>query len=377
MRRKTIFVIFGTRPEAIKMAPVINELKKYNDKFDTKVIVTAQHREMLDQVLHVFDIEPDFDLNIMKGNQSLSDITSSVLRGLENIFIKSRPDLILVHGDTTSSFTAALTAYYHQIPIGHVEAGLRTLDTYNPFPEEGNRQLIDALSDLYFVPTENAKKNLLLENKEDNKIFVTGNTAIDAIKYTSKGKPRHKVLDLIDSKSEKKWILFTMHRRENFGNPMEDVFEAILSLAKKHKDIEILLPLHMNPKIIKLANEKLSNKERINLVEALDVNIFHKVISKTHIVLTDSGGIQEEAPALDKPVLVLREKTERPEGIIAGTLRLVGTKRDSIVNAVEELIKNDNIYSMMAKSENPYGDGYASQQIVNHISKYFDSKMSK
>lgn len=375
MVKKKIAVVFGTRPEAIKMAPVILELKKKSDYFETIVIVTSQHREMLNQVLKVFNIKPDYDLNIMKKNQTLNDITVKVLKGLETIYKNEKPDMVLVHGDTTTSFTAALAAYYQQISIGHVEAGLRTFDKYFPFPEEGNRQLIDSIADLFFVPTEATKNNLIDENKKNKNIFVTGNTVIDAIKHTKKSESTHDILTLVDDKSDQKWILLTMHRRESYGFPMAEVCKAVIEIVGQREDIEVLMPVHMSPVIQTLVSEELENHERIHLVKPLEVDVFHRVIDKMFLVLTDSGGLQEEAPALDVPVLVLRDKTERPEGLEAGTLKLVGTDRKTVIESVIELIENNEKYTIMSKANNPYGDGFASKRIVSIIAQYFFNEL--
>lgn len=372
MSKKKIAVVFGTRPEAIKMAPVIKELNKQQDWFKLIVIVTAQHREMLDQVLDLFSITPDYDLNIMKKNQTLSDITTDVLKGIEAIYLNEKPDMVLVHGDTTTSFSAALAAYYHKIPIGHVEAGLRTNDKYFPFPEEANRQLIDNLADLFFVPTEETKSNLLNENKAEADITVTGNTVIDAIHYTSKTSRNHKVLSLMNSKINQKWILLTMHRRENYGEPMENVFVAVNELINQFPGIEVLMPVHLSPIVQTLANEMLGNHDRIHLVEPLEVDIFHRAIAQSFVVLTDSGGLQEEAPALDIPVLVLRDKTERPEGLKAGTLKIIGTDTKRVLSELKELLENEKEYTRMASALNPYGDGQASKRIIEEIKHYFN-----
>lgn len=374
MKKKKIAIVFGTRPEAIKMAPVILEFKKHQNEFEPCVIVSAQHREMLDQVLSVFDIKPDYDLNIMKQNQTLSDITSDVLKGIENIFVKEKPDMVLVHGDTTTSFAAALASYYHQIPIGHVEAGLRTHDKYFPFPEEGNRQLIDTMTDIFFVPTEITKQNLLQEGKDEKRIVVTGNTVIDAVYYTKNRKVNHPALDLMDAKPEQKWILLTAHRRENYGEPMRNIFEAILKIVKNNQEIEVLLPVHLSPMVQKVAKEILGNNERIHLIEPLEVDVFHQVINKSYLVLTDSGGLQEEAPALDKPVLVLRDKTERPEGVKAGTLKVIGTNKNKIFDEVTALLQNTERYKEMAQADNPYGDGHASNRIIQKINMFRNIK---
>jgi UDP-N-acetylglucosamine 2-epimerase (non-hydrolysing) len=369
MEQKKILVVFGTRPEAIKMAPLIKELENHSEVFCTKVVATAQHREMLDQVLKVFKIEPDYDLDIMKQNQTLSTITSNVLSGLESIYIEEKPDMILVHGDTTTSFSAALAAYYHQIAIGHVEAGLRTYDKYMPFPEEANRQLIDNLADLFFVPTVETKVNLIEERKNSASIFVTGNTAIDAVKYTSQLSFEHAIVDRMEDKY--KWILLTMHRRENHGKPMENVFRAVKKIVEEHKDTAVLMPVHLSPIVQQHVTDTLGNHERILLVDPLEVDVFHKVVAKSHLILTDSGGLQEEAPALNKPVLVLRDKTERPEGVKAGTLKVVGTDSERVYDEIEGLLNNKEEYSKMAKAQNPYGDGKASQRIVNEIINFF------
>lgn len=369
MKKRKILIVFGTRPEAIKMAPVIKELEKHSEKFVTKVVVTAQHREMLDQVLNVFNVEPDYDLNIMKKNQSLSTITSDVLAGLEKIYIEERPDMVLVHGDTTTSFSAALAAYYQQVAIGHVEAGLRTYDKYMPFPEEANRQLIDNLADLFFVPTNETKENLINEQKRQEQIIVTGNTSIDAVRYTSSLSFDHTILDRMSSKY--RWILLTMHRRENHGKPMENVFQAVREIVDNNEDVAVIMPVHLSPVVQQHVESTLKNHDRIMLVDPLEVTIFHKVMSKAHLILTDSGGLQEEAPALDKPVLVLRDKTERPEGVKAGTLKVVGTEKQHVYNEIDHLLKNKEQYIKMAKAQNPYGDGKASQKIVEEMLSFF------
>lgn len=371
MKKKKIAIVFGTRPEAIKMAPVILELKKHQDEFEPCIIVSAQHREMLDQVLSVFDIKPDHDLDIMKRNQTLSDITSDVLNGVETVFVKEEPDMVLVHGDTTTSFAAALAAYYHQILIGHVEAGLRTHDKYFPFPEEGNRQLIDAITDLFFVPTETTKQNLIKEGKDEKQIVVTGNTVIDAVHYTKNSTTKHPVLDLMDYRPDQKWVLLTSHRRENYGQPMFNIFEAILEVVNNNEEVDVLLPVHLSPTVQKSAKDILGSHDRIHLVEPLEVDVFHQVIDKTYLVLTDSGGLQEEAPALDKPVLVLRDKTERPEGLEAGTLKVIGTDKNRVVKEVTELLQNKEQYKKMSRAVNPYGDGLASGRIIEAIKDYF------
>lgn len=371
MKKKKIAIVFGTRPEAIKMAPVIMELNKNQDVFDTTVIVTAQHREMLDQVLKVFKITPDYDLNIMRRNQTLSDITSDVLQGIEKVLLKEEPDMVLVHGDTTTSFASALASYYQQVPIGHVEAGLRTYDKYFPFPEEANRQLIDNLSELLFVPTEATKSNLLGEGISEDKITVTGNTVIDAIHYTKRSESEHPIFKIMDESPDTKWILLTMHRRENHGIPMNNVFKALRKLIDSREDVSLVMPVHMSPIVRQSVSNLLSGHERIHLVEPLEVDVFHKLINRAFLVMTDSGGLQEEAPALDVPVLVLRDKTERPEGLEAGTLRIVGTDEDKVAQELNELLSNERLYTKMSKAINPYGDGLASGRIVNEITKFF------
>lgn len=372
MEKKKIAIVFGTRPEAIKMAPVIMELSKHQDVFDTTVIVTAQHREMLDQVLKVFKITPDYDLNIMKRNQTLSDITSNVLQGIEKVLLKEKPDMVLVHGDTTTSFASALASYYQQIPVGHVEAGLRTYDKYFPFPEEANRQLIDNLSELFFVPTEATRSNLLNEGISEEKITVTGNTVIDAIHYTKQSESEHPILKIMDESPDTKWILLTMHRRENHGIPMNNVFKALKRLIESREDVSLVMPVHMSPIVRQSVSNLLSGHERIHLVDPLEVDVFHKLINRAYLVMTDSGGLQEEAPALDVPVLVLRDKTERPEGLEAGTLRIVGTDEEKVAKELNELLNNEKLYIKMSKAINPYGDGLASGRIVNEITKFFD-----
>lgn len=373
MQKKKIAVVFGTRPEAIKMAPVIREFKKYPDKFETIVITTAQHREMLDQVLKVFNIKPDHDLNIMKSNQSLSDITSAALKGLEVIFKENKPDMAIVHGDTTTSFASALAAFYLEIPIAHVEAGLRTYNKQSPYPEELNRQMIDNLADIYFAPTNQAALNLRSENKSLDNIVVTGNTSIDAIHYTTTLYVKHPIVSLMEqADAHKKWILLTMHRRENYGKPMDQVFKAVRRLVENRKDIAVIMPVHLSPVVQKQAKEIFADTDDVYLVEPLEVDVFHKIIGFSDLVLTDSGGLQEEAPALNVPVLVLRENTERPEGVEAGTLKVVGTEENQVYESVETLLNSKENYEEMALSKNPYGDGFASRRILEYIVKYFE-----
>ncbi|MBQ6495001.1 MAG: UDP-N-acetylglucosamine 2-epimerase (non-hydrolyzing) [Bacilli bacterium] len=358
-----VMTIFGTRPEAIKMAPLVKELENRKE-IESIVCVTAQHREMLDQVLNVFDIKPDYDLNIMKQGQTLSEITSRVLLGLEDVIKKENPNIILVHGDTTTTFAGALAAFYNQVDIGHVEAGLRTWDKYSPFPEEMNRQMVDRLTDMFFAPTEVSKNNLLNEGIDENKIYVTGNTAIDAMKTTVKDEYDNEVFDWI---GKDRMILLTAHRRENLGEPMRRIFKAIKRVVDEYDDIKVVYPIHLNPKVREVAYEVFEDMDRIKLIEPLEVIDFHNFINKSYIILTDSGGIQEEAPSLGKPVLVLRDTTERPEGITAGTLKLVGTDEDVIYNETKKLLEDKDEYLKMSKASNPYGDGTASKQIVDAI----------
>lgn len=356
-----VMLVFGTRPEAIKMCPLVNELLKRKDVFSTIVVVTGQHKEMLEQVLDVFKVVPDYNLNIMKKNQDLFDVTTNVMNKLKNILINENPNIVLVHGDTTSSFAAALACFYLHIPVGHVEAGLRTNDIYSPWPEEFNRQTVDIVSEYYFSPTENSKNNLIKEGKSENKIWVTGNTGIDALKTTVTKNYYHKDLEWA---SDSKLILITAHRRENLGTPMHHMFRAIRRVMEEHKDTKAIYPIHLNPKVREAAHMELDGFERLRLIEPLDVIDFHNFMAKSYLILTDSGGIQEEAPSLGKPVLVMRNTTERPEGISAGTLKLVGTNEEKIYNEFSLLLSNAQAYENMSKASNPYGDGFASQRIV-------------
>jgi len=362
-----VITVFGTRPEAIKMAPLVKELK-LRKEIECIVCVTAQHREMLDQVLKVFDIKPDYDLDIMKQGQTLSDITSRVLKGLEEIINKEKPNIVLVHGDTSTTFAGALAAYYCQTDIGHVEAGLRTWDKYSPYPEEMNRQMVGVLADMHFSPTEKSKQSLLNEGKNANTIYVTGNTAIDALSTTVNPNYSHELFNWIGND---KLILLTAHRRENLGEPMRNMFKAIKRIVQETPNIKVIYPVHLNPKVKEVADEILGNDEKIKLINPLEVIDFHNFINKSHIILTDSGGIQEEAPSLGKPVLVLRDTTERPEGIDAGTLKLAGTDEETIYKLTKELLTNEEEYNRMSKASNPYGDGKASIRIADAIiSKY-------
>ena len=363
--------IFGTRPEAIKMAPLVLELNKRKEDFESIVTVTAQHREMLDQVLELFKITPDFDLNIMKKKQSLAQITTRALEGLDEVMKETQPDIVLVHGDTSTTFAASLAAYYNQIAVGHVEAGLRTWDKYSPFPEEMNRQLTGVMADLHFSPTEKSKTNLLDENKPLDRIVVTGNTAIDALKTTVDQSYSNPILEKL---GDKRLILMTAHRRENLGSNMKQMFRAIKRLVETHDDIHVIYPVHLNPVVQETANEILGNDDRIQLIEPLGVVDFHNFAAHAHLILTDSGGVQEEAPSLGVPVLVLRDTTERPEGIEAGTLKLAGTDEDTVYNLANDLLNNQQEYDKMAKASNPYGDGEASGRIADAIVDYFKDR---
>ena len=359
-----LFLVFGTRPEAIKMCPLVKEFKKYPDKFDTKVLVTGQHRQMLDQVLKVFDIVPDYDLSIMKDSQTLFDITTNVLNGCKEVFEKERPDLVLVHGDTTTSFAAGLAAFYLQIKVGHVEAGLRTYNIYSPYPEEFNRQTVDIFSDYMFAPTELSKDNLIKEGKDPSKIYVTGNTVIDAMRYTVTDNYTHPELEWA---SDSRLILITAHRRENLGEPMHNMFKAIRRVLEEHPDTKAIYPIHMNPAVRQAAEEELSGLDRIHIIEPIEVVDMHNFEARCYLCLTDSGGIQEECPSYGKPVLVMRDTTERPEGIKAGTLKLVGTSEETIYKEFTNLIDNKEEYDKMAHASNPYGDGYACERIIGTL----------
>lgn len=369
MGKLKIMVVFGTRPEAIKMAPLVLELQKQKEVIETITVVTAQHRQMLDQVLETFNIVPDYDLDIMGKNQTLLDITSKILNQLDPVIKKEKPDMVLVHGDTTTTFAASLVAFYNQVRIGHVEAGLRTFDKYSPYPEEMNRQMTDDLADLYFAPTGESKTNLLKENHPESSIVVTGNTAIDALKLTVQEDYHHEVLDQLDP--DKKVILVTMHRRENQGQPMRAVFGALREMVDQEPTIEVVYPVHLSPAVQEAANDLLGEHDRIHLIEPLDVLDFHNLASRSYFIMSDSGGVQEEAPSLGKPVLVLRDTTERPEGVKAGTLKLVGTDPAVVKTTMTELLSNESLYLEMANARNPYGDGKASERIVQAIKHYF------
>lgn len=369
MGKLKIMVVFGTRPEAIKMARLVLELQKQRETIDTITVVTAQHRQMLDQVLETFNIVPDYDLDIMGKSQTLLDITSKILNQLDPVIKKEKPDMVLVHGDTTTTFAASLVAFYNQVRIGHVEAGLRTFDKYSPYPEEMNRQMTDDLADLYFAPTGESKANLLKENHPESSIVVTGNTAIDALKLTVQEDYHHEVLDQVDP--AKKVILVTMHRRENQGAPMRAVFGALREMVDQEPTIEVVYPVHLSPAVQEAANDLLGDHDRIHLIAPLDVLDFHNLASRSYFIMSDSGGVQEEAPSLGKPVLVLRDTTERPEGVKAGTLKLVGTDPAVVKSTMTELLSNESLYLQMANARNPYGDGRASERIVQAIKHYF------
>ncbi len=362
-----VMVVFGTRPEAIKVVPVIKELEARKETRPI-VCVTAQHREMLDQILQEFDIQADYDLNIMQQGQTLAEITTRALVGLEKIIKEVKPDMVLVHGDTTTTFAGALAAFYNGTTIGHLEAGLRTYNKFSPYPEEMNRQMVSVLADMHFAPTEESRQNLLREAKKKN-IYVTGNTAIDALKLTIKEDYKNSKID--DFNKNERIILLTSHRRENIGTPMENIFKAVKKIAEEYEDVKVIYPVHKNPKVREIVNRILAGNPRIKLIEPLDVIDFHNLMNKSYLILTDSGGIQEEAPSLGKPVLVLRDTTERPEGVQKGTLKLVGTNEEEIYKQTKLLLDNKEEYNKMAKATNPYGDGFASKKIVDAIIDYF------
>lgn len=358
---QTVMLVFGTRPEAIKMCPLVNELKN-RKSVKTVVCVTGQHRQMLDQVLEVFSVVPDYDLSIMKDRQTLFDVTTNVLNRIKVVLEEVKPDVVLVHGDTSTTFVTALACFYMQIPVGHVEAGLRTYNIYSPYPEEFNRQAVSIISQYNFAPTALARDNLLKEGKKSERIFVTGNTAIDALKTTVREDYRNEHLDWA---SDSRLIMITAHRRENLGEPMHHMFRAIRRVMDEHPDVKAIYPIHMNPVVREEADEELSGCDRIRIIEPLDVLDFHNFLSRSYLILTDSGGIQEEAPSLGKPVLVMRDTTERPEGIAAGTLKLVGTDEEVIYQNFSELLMDKSAYEKMSKASNPYGDGYTSERIAD------------
>ncbi len=361
---KKVMLVFGTRPEAIKMCPLVNELKSRPAEFETVVTVTGQHREMLDQVLRVFDVKPDHDLAIMKPGQTLFDVTCDVLLKIKAVLEEENPDVVLVHGDTSTSFAAALACFYMQIPVGHVEAGLRTHNIYSPWPEEFNRQAVDIITEYYFAPTEASKQNLLNEGKPEEKIWVTGNTGIDALNTTVQKSYTHPELEwAVDSRL----ILITAHRRENLGEPMHQMFRAIRRVMEEHPNTKAIYPIHMNPKVREAAHAELDGFDRLHVIEPLEVLDFHNFLAASYLILTDSGGIQEEAPSLGKPVLVMRDTTERPEGVAAGTLKLVGTDEDVIYNEFSRLLSDKAEYTAMSQASNPYGDGHASVRIADAL----------
>ncbi|CAN7146956.1 UDP-N-acetylglucosamine 2-epimerase (non-hydrolyzing) [Paenibacillus sp. LjRoot153] len=368
MKRLKVITIFGTRPEAIKMAPLILELEKHPEQIESLVCVTAQHRQMLDQVLDIFKITPDFDLNVMKDRQTLNEITMRVLQGLEPVFQEAKPDLILVHGDTLTTFLASYAAFMQQIQVGHVEAGLRTWNKLSPYPEEMNRQLTGVIADLHFAPTQQSADNLRKENKSESQIYVTGNTAIDVFKYTVQENFEHPILEWA---AGRKLILMTAHRREAQGEPHRQIFRAVKRIADEFEDIAIVYPVHPNPVVVEPANEILGNHPRIKLIDPLDVFELHNFYPHTYMILTDSGGLQEEAPTFGVPALVLRDTTERPEGIQAGTLELVGTDEEAVYERARALLTDANLYNKMSQAANPYGDGKASERIVQAILHHF------
>ncbi len=358
---KTVMLVFGTRPEAIKMCPLVNELKT-RENVKTVVCVTGQHRQMLDQVLETFNVVPDYDLSIMKDRQTLFDVTTNILNGIKGVLEEVKPDVVLVHGDTSTTFVTALACFYLHIPVGHVEAGLRTYDIYSPFPEEFNRQAVSIISAYNFAPTQMSKDNLLKEGKPADAIYITGNTAIDALKTTVRSDYHHPDLEWAEGS---RLIMITAHRRENLGDPMHHMFRAIRRVMDEHPDVKAIYPIHMNPVVREEAEEELAGCDRIKIIEPLDVLDFHNFLSKAFLILTDSGGIQEEAPSLGKPVLVMRDTTERPEGIAAGTLKLVGTDEEAIYKYFSELLTSKEAYEAMSKASNPYGDGLASKRIAD------------
>ena len=358
-------LVFGTRPEAIKMCPLVNELKS-RSCFNTIVCVTGQHRQMLDQVLEAFNVIPDYDLSIMKERQTLFDVTTNILNRIKEVLEKEKPDVVLVHGDTSTTFVTALACFYLQIPVGHVEAGLRTYDIYSPFPEEFNRQAVSIISKFNFAPTELSKNNLIKEGKKEESIYVTGNTAIDALKTTVRKDYHHEMLDWANGS---RLIVLTAHRRENLGEPLHHMFRAIRRIVDEFEDVKVIYPIHMNPAVREVANEILGDDERIRIIEPLEVLDFHNFLANSYMILTDSGGIQEEAPSLGKPVLVMRDTTERPEGNKAGTLNLVGTNEETIYNEFKKLLIDKNEYEKMSNASNPYGDGFACKKIADILEK--------
>jgi len=373
---KKILIVFGTRPEAIKMAPLVKEFQKYPQNFDIKVCVTAQHREMLDQVLKIFDIKPDYDLNIMKADQDLYDITTNIILGMKNILLDFKPDIVLVHGDTTTTSATSIASFYQKIKIGHVEAGLRTNDIYSPWPEEANRQITGVLANYHFAPTQETKENLLRENKNEQNILVTGNTVIDALfltleKIENNDKLKSDIINTISKQykltDDKKIVLVTGHRRENFGQGFINICEALKEIAVNNPSIDIVYPVHLNPNVQKPVKDILSNTTNVYLIEPLQYEAFVYLMNKSYFIITDSGGVQEEAPSLGKPVLVMRDTTERPEALKAGTVKLVGTNKENIISEAQKLLNDKIIYENMSKASNPYGDGNACKKIVEFM----------
>lgn len=374
MKKKKIMLVFGTRPEAIKMCPLVNEFKK-REGINTIVCVTGQHRQMLDQVLSTFNVKADYDLSIMKQGQTLFDITIEILNGIKDVLEKESPDVVLVHGDTSTTFVTSLACFYLQIPVGHVEAGLRTYDIYSPYPEEFNRQAVGIISQYNFAPTKMAADNLIKEGKNPQSIYITGNTVIDAMQHTVKDDYRHPELDWV---GDDKFIFITAHRRENLGEPMRNMFRAIRRVLEEHKDCKAIYPIHMNPIVRQIAEEELGNCDRIHIIEPIGVFDCHNFEARCHLCLTDSGGIQEEVPSYGRPVLVMRDTTERPEGVCAGTLKLVGTEEENIYNSFKNLLENEEEYNKMARACNPYGDGNACKRIADILEKgKYDSELPR
>ena len=368
MKKKKIMLVFGTRPEALKMCPLVNEIKSRNT-IETIVCVTGQHRQMLDQVLETFSVTPDYDLSIMKDRQTLFDVTTNILNSIRNVLEKAKPDVVLVHGDTSTTFATALACFYMQIPVGHVEAGLRTYDILSPYPEEFNRQAVGIIASYHFAPTEMSKQNLLKEGKKEDSIFVVGNTAIDALKTTVRNDYQNNHLTWA---KDSKLIMITAHRRENLGKPMQHMFRAIRRVMEEHTDVKAIYPIHMNPAVREKAAHELAGCDRIRIIEPLDVLDFHNFLNRAYLILTDSGGIQEEAPSLGKPVLVMRNTTERPEGIAAGTLKLVGTDEENIYTSFSKLLSDKDTYDKMAHASNPYGDGHTSERIADILENKYN-----
>ncbi len=375
MKKIKVMTIFGTRPEAIKMAPLVKELEKNSDKIESVVCVTAQHRQMLDQVLEIFDIKPDYDLNIMKARQTLVEIVTRSLEGLDEVMKEAQPDIVLVHGDTSTTFVGSLAAFYNKISVGHVEAGLRTYNKYFPYPEEVNRRITGVIADMHFAPTQRNYDNLASEKVDPNTIYITGNTVVDALQTTVRDDYEFKdeTLKNIDWNS-KRVIIMTAHRRENLGKPLENICSAVRDIVLKHEDVEVVYPVHLNPSVREVAFKILGDLDRVKLIEPVNADELHNAIKRGYLVLTDSGGLQEEAPSLGKPVLVLRNETERPEAIDAGTVKIAGVDKENIFNMTEELLNNKDAYDKMAKAVNPYGDGHASERIVKAIIDKFEEK---